>query len=55
MMNISNNGTNIQPSTQQSFLFTLHVSTTMGHLQMFSIVFIYTSFEDDPLWSKHVM
>jgi hypothetical protein len=33
-----NNGTNIQPSTRQSFLFTLHVSTTMGHLQVFSVI-----------------
>jgi hypothetical protein len=29
---------------QQSLLFTLHVCTTMGHLQVFSFVFSYTSF-----------
>jgi hypothetical protein len=34
---IPNNGANIQLSMQQSFLFTLHVSTTMGHLQVFSV------------------
>jgi hypothetical protein len=36
---VINNGTNIQPSMQQSFLFTLHVSTTMGHLQVFSVTY----------------
>jgi hypothetical protein len=42
---VPNNGTNIQPSKHQSFfLFTLHVSTTVGHLQVFSAVFSYTSF-----------
>jgi carbonic anhydrase len=41
----SNKDTNIQPSTQQSFyLSTLHVSTTMDHLQVFSVVFSYTLF-----------
>jgi hypothetical protein len=44
-VSITNNDTNIQPFTQQSFyLSTLYVSTTMGHLQVFSFVFTYTLF-----------
>jgi hypothetical protein len=38
-VSMTNNGTYIQPSTQQSLLITLHVSTLMGHLQVFSTSF----------------